>query len=215
MKILLSVLVIMFGMLSGVARADGLNIVNGDFSATAPLTYSSADGSWNVGAIPGWNSATGTSGSGSFQPSSLVYTSLPGTSATVAWLNGGSISQTLDATLQPNTTYTYSVYVGQRLDDLGNLVANFTISLDAGNTVLATLTGSNGSITPGTFALETLIYTTGATVAPGDIGITLGSSGPQIDFADDAIVTPEPSALIMFGSGLLGLAGVIRRKLIA
>jgi hypothetical protein len=226
MKILLSVLVIMFGMLSGVARADGLNIVNGDFQQAGPMIYTClapANCAWNGGPIPGWSSNDPTNEYGSQISGNAMYTSLPGGPITV-WLNGGSIFQTLDVGLTPDTTYAFSIYVGHRLPDTtplvpgdpgADLIANYSISLTAGGDTLATLTGSNGSITPGTFALETLTYTTGATVAPGDIGITLASSGPQIDFTDDALVTPEPSALIMFGSGLLGLAGVIRRKLIA
>jgi hypothetical protein len=213
MKVRLSVLVIMFGMLAGVARADGINVVNASFADTSSMTYSCGGScTWNSGPIPGW---TITGSGGSYEPGGTTYSSLPGDSVTVAWSNGGTISQTLSGvSLQPDSTYTYSVYVGQRSD---NLVADYSISLDAGTTVLTTLTGSNGSIAPGTFALETLTYTTGNTVALGDLGIVLGSDGTQIDFADDSLASstsaPEPGSLVMFGSGLLGLAGILRRKL--
>jgi PEP-CTERM motif len=228
MKIHLSVLVIMFGMLAGIARADGLNIVNGDFQQAGPMIYTClapANCTWNGGPIPGWSSNDPANEYGSQISGNAMYTSLPGGPITV-WLNGGSIFQTLDVGLTPDTTYTFSIYVGHRLPDTtplvpgdpgADLIANYSISLTAGGDTLATLTGSNGDITAGTFALETLTYTTGNTVGPGDLGIVLGSSGAQIDFADDALEstsTPEPGSLALFGSGLLGIAGIARRKFV-
>jgi RHS repeat-associated protein len=153
------------------------NVQNASFETTNPLNYSCGTGcAYNAGPIPGW---TLTGGGGSFQPSS-TYFNLPLPSGSiVAYSNGGTISQTLQAALQPNSTYTLSVYIGHRLD--GD-VTNYTISLQAGSTVLNTVTGSNGTIAAGSFAKVTLTYSTGATVTSGDLAIVLSSSGTQIDF---------------------------------
>jgi hypothetical protein len=204
-------------LMSRTASADTVIAVqNPSFETTNPLTSSCAVSTtcaYNNGPIPGWTT-TGTSGS--WQPSSTYY-NLPLPDGTiVAYTNGGTISQTLTGvSLQPDSTYTLSVYVGNRLD---NLTTDYSISLDAGSTVLATLTGSNASITSGTFADEILTYTTGATVTPGDLSIVLTSLGTQSDFDDvqlsftdppdnsDPISTPEPGSMALLGAGLVGIA---------
>jgi hypothetical protein len=98
---------------------------------------------------------------------------------TVAFSNGGTISQTLAGIgLQPNTTYRLSVYIGHRLD---GFITNYTLSLQAGSTVLQSVSGSDSTITAGTFANIVLTYTTGGTVAPGDLTVVLTIAGSQID----------------------------------
>ncbi len=44
-------------------------------------------------------------------------------------------------------------------------------------------------------------------------GVTLGSSNRALEADNFAVATPEPASLLLLGSGLFGLAGVIRRKL--
>jgi hypothetical protein len=136
----------------------------------------------------------------------------------MAYSNGGTISQTLTVSLLPDSIYTLSVYIGNRLDDQ---VTNYSFSLLAGGTVLNTVSGSNGSITPGTFQQEFLTFETGDVVTPGLLGIELTSAGQQIDFddvqlsdapADGPVGTPEPSSLLMLGMGLLGVLRVAGRK---
>jgi len=131
----------------------------------------------------------------------------------VALVTNGMISQTLPAHLMPNTTYTLSVDVGHRLD---GFATTYTFVLYAGNTVLKSVSGSSNLIGSGTFADETLSYTTGATVVDsGNLTIALSSAGSlitdggiQSNFADvqltDTAATPEPSSLLFWEAGSWG-----------
>jgi hypothetical protein len=133
----------------------------------------------------------------------------------VAWSNGGTISQTLSGTLQTNTVYTLSAFVGNRLS------VNFpgySIGLYAGGNLLA----SNSGVTPadGTFAPVTVSYTSGISVTPGqalEIRLTsLSGFQGQTNFDNitlDAASIPEPSAILgLLGFGLLGIASKLRQK---
>ena len=202
---------------AGPLKADSIAIQNASFETTNPLTGACGAGcGYNYGPIPDWT-INGTAGS--FQPNSTYFTSVPD-GTTVAFISntGGTISQTLAVSLLPDTTYTLSVDVGNRLD---LLETGFSISLDAGSTNLNTITGSNSTITPGTFANETLTYTTGSTVLPGDLTIILGSGGFQSNFDNVRLTTsstsssvpvPEPSGLLLLCLGLFCLALLVGRS---
>lgn len=195
---------------AGPLKADSISIQNASFENTAPLTFAGCGTgcAYNFGQIPDWT-LNGTGGS--FQPGSTYYNSLPDGSI-VAFSSGGSISQALAVSLLPDTTYTLSVDVGHRLDGFGS-GTGFSISLDAGSTLLSAIGGSSSTITPGTFQEETLTYTTGSTVTPGDLSIILGSGFGQSNFDDVRLTTsstaesvPEPSALLLLCMGLFCLA---------
>lgn len=55
-----------------------------------------------------------------------------------------------------------------------------------------------------------------ATFIPGTFGLTFaeGNPGPETITGDMTLnIVPEPSSMLLFGTGLLGLGGVLRRKL--
>jgi hypothetical protein len=214
LSLLLPVLVLSF--IATPASADTIAITNPSFEIVDPLhplDQSCGIGcTFNVGSIPGWV-ITGNAG-GLFQPSS-DHLNLPLPDGNIiAYSNGGTIFQSLSATLAPNTTYTLSVDVGYRLDGTVDLT-NYTIALLAGNTVLNFFSDSNGTITPGTFAVESVSYTTGATPLPGTLGIELISAGQQSDFDQvqlSASPVPEPGTLALLATGLGLMFFVFRRR---
>jgi hypothetical protein len=203
--VLLSILAVCF--IAAPVWADTVPIVNPSFGITNPLIYPCGTGcASNAGPIPGW---TITGAAGSWQASTAYFNS----PTTVAWSDGGTISQTLSTSLATNMTYTLSVDVGHRLD---GFAANYTIALYAGSMLLSSITGSNGVIPAGTFQGESFSYSSGAAPLSGPLGIVLFSSGKQTDFENVQLSTvstvPEPGTLALFATGLGLMILVLRRR---
>jgi hypothetical protein len=202
----------------GQVKAALLTVANNSFETpvvTAPSVSISS-----TGLVGGWTFAGAQQGF--FNPS-LGETFSPGfgygpspvlpDGNQVAYSNGGTISQTLSATLQTNTKYTLGVYVGRRQNVA---FAGYNIELYAGGNLLA----SNNSITPaaGTFEYVTVDYTSGVSnpFLGQALEIRLTSNGVQTNFDNitlDAASIPEPSAILgLLGFGLLGIASKLRQK---
>jgi hypothetical protein len=180
-------------------------VQNASFELFNPLTVPCAGPgacAYNSGPIPGWTIA---GQGGSWQPSTS-YFNLPLSDGgkIVAYTNGGTISQTLTGiSVLANTTYTLSVFVGNRLDGFTN---TYSIALDAGSTVLCSFSGSSSTIAAGTFADQTCSFPSGSVIPSGDLSIVLTGGGPQSDFDNVSLTTssvPEPSSVLLIGSGLL------------
>jgi hypothetical protein len=64
-------------------------------------------------------------------------------------------------------------------------------------------------VTAGNMAYDLVIRTNAQNWQPGSIALQDGGNGTVVGFSP---AVPEPASMALFGSGLLGIAGVLRRK---
>jgi hypothetical protein len=194
-------------VLTATAQGQGIPIVNGNFNsdllgcAAGPLCF-------DLGVIPGWVAGVPTA---TLKPSIGAGGEFPGgipgggpNVAAVGDANGAAvITQDLGFTPSPNTTYTLTVYVGQRADF--PLIAH-AVELVVGTTSVA----SDTTLTPaaGSFALDTVTYNSGSSPSAGNLMIRLSASGGgQVDFAQVALTATSVGTVtkilpqLAFGGG--------------
>uniref|UniRef100_Q01R59 Ice-binding protein C-terminal domain-containing protein n=1 Tax=Solibacter usitatus (strain Ellin6076) TaxID=234267 RepID=Q01R59_SOLUE len=172
--------------------------------------------------------------SGTFRPLSTAWDSIPD-GVQVAFSNGGTLTQTLAATVAPNTTYTLSVWVSQRWS-AGSFLPD--IQLLAGSTPVIAMSNSNpGGAAPttnpdGTYTWQDWIMSWTSSSAEPLIGQTLsivlgshalvGVDATQTDFdnvsltanSGELLITtnPEPGMFVLVAGGLIGFG--IRRRFV-
>ena len=185
-----------------------------------PGWIADSTGSWTQGVgIPGWTcSDTGYSG-----VISGYGTAADGNNA--AWVQYDNyISQSLTATLQPNSLYTLSVAVGNRVD-WDKL--NPEIQLLAGGNVLSDKTLTSAEIpASGHYSFITLTYQTGQNVtsnqnlaiklinaSPNDRGSQSHFDDVTLDESSTNSAVPEPASMLLFGIGGIATALLKKKKL--
>jgi len=153
---------------------------------------------------------TASGSAGNFLPATTDTQAFSGSQ--YAYANtGGSLTQDLSTPLLANTTYTFTV------EQLWRDGLSFTGEAElvaGGTTVLADATGT---AVQGSWEQFTLSYTSPGSGSPigEDLSVVLISNGVQGDF--DALSsitttsTPEPSMMVLFGTGLFALS-VVRRR---
>jgi hypothetical protein len=199
----------------GTARADTSVPISNPSFETLPvggLTDGGYCGStYSLAAIPGW---TSSGASGQFQPFSCYFTYIPD-GTIVGFTNGGSISQTVGATVTPGDVYTLTVYQGTRADSISD--GGATADLLVNGTTQYFATGAVAS--PGSWSKWTATFTGLSTQAGDSIAIELngtGAGGAQSDFDDVSLsytsATPEPGYLAALALGLGSLMLAVRRR---
>jgi len=158
-------------------------------------------------AIPGWSG-----GDGQLRPSvghdGLFDTFAPRDGRTSAYSNGGAISQQVGATVQDGLIYTLTLEIGRRNDVA---FAGSADLLVGGRRFMAT----GATPRPGHWSTFTATFVGTSANAGDSITIQLNSSGVQGNFDSvklTASPVPEPGTLSMLGVGLIGLAGLVRRR---
>jgi hypothetical protein len=202
----------------GTASANAIiPVTNYSFELGASLSQNGpCNSTYSIGSISGWTE-TGPGPSGQFNPGTpgCVFSSIPAGSL-VAYTNGGTISQTVAATVIPGDIYTLTVFQGTRADccDAGGATEDLLIN---GTQYVATGTVA----TAGNWSQFIATYT-GLPADAGDaITIQLSGSGIQANFDDVTLSysgsnapssVPEPAHLSVLAVGLGGLMLVVRRR---
>jgi len=159
------------------------------------------------GPIPGWGGAGGQLQPGTQVNNFSEFNSVPD-GITTAYSNGGAITQVV-GTVEEDEIYTLMVDIGLRKD------TSFTGS--AGLQVGSRMFPATGDTpAPGDWSTYTARFVGTPANEGQTITIQLNSFGVQGNF-DDVRLTetpvPEPSSMLLLASGVLGLAQVLRRKL--
>jgi hypothetical protein len=92
-----------------------------------------------------------------------------------------------------------------------------TITLSDGSVQTVALPGAGGSGNPGDFSgLEFFGVTAPGGITSVDVSLAAGTYGvvmTDFSYGSAETATPEPSSFLLFGSGVLALAGAMRRKI--
>jgi len=211
-----SIVLLTFLFLCPGAFASPVTVENWSFESSSGTQYSDpAYGTWYMGDIAGWEHS-GDAVWGVWAPTGSWYTMDVPDGDSIGFLHEGSIRQTTNHLIEAKNKFTLSLDIGNRSDFA---FPEYSVNLKAGNTILA-----SGSVLPGEglFSSLTLSYT----ALEGDLnigsflGIEIVSGGAQLNFdnvrlSNDITHTnavPEPTTMLLLGTGLLGLAGFGRKK---
>lgn len=214
------------------AMGTPVPVVNHSFESSTGTYYANPYGGYTVGGLTGWD-YSGDLMYGIWAPTAASFSGGVDGSY-VGYLNGGTLSQTLDWYVAANNTFTLTVDIGNRGDNQSYVgFPDYSVELWAGDSLL----GSAAGIVPDEYAFETV--TVSYTALDGDLnigqalGIKIVSAGFQLNFdnvrlTNDAFTqifdgpgegdngaapVPEPSTLVLLGLGILGVAGLTRRKM--
>jgi hypothetical protein len=174
---------------------------------------------WTFSDSSAWTPSNGV-GSGLTVPNSPFnppsFAGLPqGTQAAFLQGQNSSVSQQLSG-FTTGQSYNLSFYLGSRYNNGDAFNGNQTVEALIFNTLTDTVAGSKSwtltSSTP--FTLENLSFTANGTNETLEfVGQTYGDHTAFLTAAS-ITATPEPVTLVLFGSGLVGIGGMMRRRLI-